>query len=388
MNVLWISFINAIKLHVRSITPFIMQVLSTLLIIIILGSALSGNFKTDAFVNTVKVALVNEDKGEASEEFVNFLNSSRLEKLIKISQVADIEAAKQALQQNKYDGVIEIKSTYSDGYVHGNLNGIQTYMLDNDKTTFQILSSIVNGWKNNSSAIQTALKSGESMDSIAAALQNTDKIVEEMPLSKSGKLPKAMDYYAITMAIMTLLFSGVLTLGRLQNDFLSDMKTRLQSSPARIGYILTGELMGVTLMSFLQMTFVLLFAHFVYGSNLGSNLGIVFGTLFLMALFGQMLAGVLTLGLKNANAPQGIIGTLAIGLTFLAGGFYTSPFKGSIGHFLVTYGTPNSLAQTAIFGSIYGGDTQVIFTCMGVLALISLTLLGLTIIFARRRILQ
>ena len=388
MNVLWISFVKAIRQHVRSITPFIMQVLSTLILIIILGSALSGNFKTDDFISPVKVTLVNSDKGEASKEFINFLNNSNMEKLIKVSQAKDLKTAKELMEQNKCDGVIEIKSGFSEAYIKGNFEGIETFIIDNDKTSFQILSSIINGWKNNSSAIQTALKSGKSMDSILVSLQNNDKIIKEMPLLKGGRLPKAMDYYAITMVVMTLMFSGMNTLGRLQEGFLSDMKTRLMCTAAPIGYILTGELLGITLMSFLQMVFVILFAHFVYGANLGSSLGIVFGTLFLMALFGQMLAAVLTLGLKDSNAPQGIIATLAMGLSFLAGGFYTSPIKGKLGEFLVTYGTPNSLAQTAIFGSIYGGDKRIIFICMGMLALLSLIFLGLTIIFARRRILS
>lgn len=386
MNVFWISFVYSIKQHVRSITPFIMQVLSTLIIIIILGSALNGSFKSDAFVNPIKVALVNEDAGQTSKEFINFLNSNSLKKLIKISRIGELETAKLSLQQNKYDAVIEIKSSYSNSNTKE--NGIETYMADNDKPTFQILSSVINGWKNNSSAIQTALKSGKSMDSITAILNSGDKVIIEKPLSENGKLPKAMDYFTITMAVMTLIFSGFNTMGRLQSDFLSDMKTRLQSSPARIGYILTGELMGVSLMSFLQIVFVILFAHFIYGANLGNNWGMVFGTLFLMSMFGQMIAGALTLGLKNANAPQALVGTLAIGLTFLAGGFYGSPIKGSIGQFFVTYGTPNSLAQTAIFGSIYGGDTRVIYTCIGILALLCLTFLGLTIVFARRRVLS
>ncbi len=388
MTVFWIAFINAIKMHVRNITPFIMQVLSTLLIIIILGSTLGGNFNTGTSINPLRVALVNEDSGETSTDFVNFLNSSSLENLIKISQVSDIEAAQLSLKQNKYDSVIEINSNYSEDYADGNFTGIKTYILNNDKITFQIISSIINGWENNSSAIQIAIKNGVPMNSILTTLQNNNQIIKEMPLSNSGELPKAIDYYAITMAILTLIFSGVNTIGRLKDDFLSEMRNRFQSSPTPIGYILTGELLGVTLMSFLQMVFVLLFAHFVYGANLGNNWGIVFGTLFIMTLFGQMLAAVLILGLKNADAPQGLIGVLAIGLTFLSGGIYASPIKGTIGKFLVTYGTPNSLAQTAIFGGIYGGDIKIIFSCMGILGLISLILMGLSIIFAKRRILS
>lgn len=387
VTVFWVSFINSIKRHVRSVTPFIMQVLSTLVIIIILGSALSGSFKAQDFISPVKVALVNESKGSMTKEFVSFLNSMDMEKLIKISNVDNIETAKTDLKHNKYDGVIEIKDSYSEIDSSGISNGIETYIINNDKTTFQVLSSIINGWKNNSSAIHTALMSGQSMDSISAALERSDKTVMEIPLSKKGSLPKAMDYYTITMAIMTLIFSGYNTLGRLQEDFLSNMRSRLQSSPAAIGYILLGDLLGVTLMSFIQMVFVLMFAHFVYGANLGTNYLIVFGTLFLMTLFGQMLAGALALGMKNADAAQGLIGTLALGLAFLSGGFYTSPIKGAAGKFLATYGTPNSLAQTAIFGSIYGGDSTIIFTCMGILALSTFILMALTIGFAKRRIL-
>lgn len=388
MRVFWISFINSIKRHVRSITPFIMQVFSTLVIIIILGSALSGTFKTDDLISPVKVALVNEDKGEGAKAFVSFLKSSSIEKLIKIKETSDIASARRSLQQNMFDGIIEIKSNYSEANQNRNFDGIETYMIENDKTTFQILSSVINGWKNNNSAIQIAVKSGKSMDSISAEMKNTNKVIKEMPLSKNGKLPKAMDYYTITMVVMTLIFSGFNTLGRLQDDFLSEMKSRFQSSPAPIGFILSGEIMGVTLMSFLQMVFVVLFAHFVYGANFGSRYGIVFGTLFIMTMFGQMLAAVLALGLKNANATQAIIQTLGLGLAFLSGGFYTSPIKGSVGRFLATYGTPNALAQTAIFGSIYGGNASIIFACMGILSLLSILLLGLTIGFARRRVLS
>lgn len=386
MNELFLAFMITVKRHLRSATPFIMQVLGSIMMIIIMGSSLQGSFNS-INMDPLKVAVVNEDSGQISKQLLDFLKGSQLKKLVKISTVSNIENAKKELQKNKYNGVIEIKSDYSRQYMQGNFNGIKTFLLKKDNTSYQILSSILNGWINNSAAIQIGLKNGEAMNTITSDLQSSGKMIEDMPLTKGGRLPRAIDYYSVTIVVMTLLFSGFLAMGRLQEDFLSEMKHRFETSPAKVGYLLTGELLGTTCMSFLQMLFVAVFTHFVYGANWGTRYGIVLGTMFLMALFGQLLAGAFTLGLKNANAPQAIIGSLAMGLEFLAGGFYASPIGGAVGKFLVTYGTPNSLAQTAIFGSIYGGNGQIIYMCMGILAGLSLLLLGITIIFARRRVL-
>lgn len=387
MNAFTISFVNSIKRHFRDVTPFIMQVMAPIIMIMILGSALKGNFSTGSFLSPLKVTVVNEDNGASSKQLMNFLNSKNLDKLIKISTTTDLNTAKQLLKQEKIDGVIEIKSDYSQKYLQGKLDEIQAHITNNDKTSFQIISSILNGWKNNSAAIQIGLRNGESIDTVMMRLQNGDKLIVDKPLSKSGKLPRAMDYYAVTMVTMTLIFTGYLAMGKLQFDFLSEMKMRLHCTPVHIGVIVTGELLGTTLMGFLQSVSIVLFTHFVYGANWGNRWGIVLGTLFLLTVFGQLLASVLTLGMKNADAPQGIVGTLAMGFAFLSGGFYTSPIGGTVGKFLVTYGTPISLAQTSIFGSIYGGSSEVIYMCMGILAALSILLLGLTITFAKRRVL-
>jgi ABC-2 type transport system permease protein len=387
MSIFIVAFLNSVKRHFRDFTPFIMQVIGPTLMILILGSAFKGDFSSDTFMKPLKVAVINSYSGVISKQLISYLSSEKLNKFMNVNLVSDLEITKQKLTENIYDGVISIKPGYSREYILGNYDQLQTFTIDNNKTTYQVLSSVLNGWKNNSSAIQIGLRNGGSMENITANLLGTDKLIVERSLLKSGKLPKAIDYYAVTMVIMTLVYTGFLAMGKLQIDFLSEMKVRFQNAPVHIGIILTGALFGTTILGFLQSVSIVLFTHFVYGVNWGNNFIIVGGVLFLMTLFGQLFAAVLTLGLKNANAPQGIIGTLGLAFTFLSGGFYTSPLGGSLGKFFLTYGTPNSLAQTAIFGSIYGGSSEVIYTCMGILAVMSLLFLILTIGFTKRRVL-
>lgn len=386
MNVFIASIANSIRRHLRNITPFMMQVIGPIVMVIILASIMQGGFSTTNFISPLKAAVINQDKGQSAKDFVTFLNSGNLNKLINVISTSNISDAKQQLQEGKYDAVIEIQSDFSTLSVQGNFDGIKSYMISGDKTNYQILSSILSAWKNNSAAVQIAFQNGQSMKAITVALQSSDKLIKEMPLSSSGTLPKSIDYYSVTIAVMTLIYTGFLALGRIQNDFLTEMKNRLLISPAHLGTILTGDIIGTTIMGFMQSMVVVLFTHFVYGANWGSNWGVVLGTLFLMTLLGQMLAATLTLAMNNGNTAQSIISTLAMALSFISGAFYTSPIGGTAGRFLATYGTPNSLAQTAIFGSIYGGSSHVIFLCMAMLAALSILFLGLTVLFARKRI--
>lgn len=388
MYVFFASVSISIRRHLRNITPFIMQVIGPLVMIIILASVMQGNFRASSFFSPVNTVVVNNDSnGQAAQNFIAFLNNSDMKKLIKVTVLQNINNAEQQLREGKFDAVIEISSDYNKNIETGDFSGIKTFLISNDKTSYQIISSILNSWNNNSAAIQIALKSGKTMNQITQDLNSSNKIVEDMPLTSNGSLPKSIDYYSVTIAVMTLMFTGVLSLDRIQRDFLSGMKNRFLMTSSRLGTIMSGEIIGITLMAFLQSVIVVIFTHFVYGANWGSNIVLTLGILFIMTFFSQMLASVLAIAMNNANAAQGIISTLAMGFCFISGGFYTNPFGGLVGRFLSTYGTPSSLAQTAIFGNIYGGSMQVIFLCMGILSGLSLILLGFAVLLAKRRIL-
>jgi ABC-type Na+ efflux pump permease subunit len=103
MNAFKVSFVNTIRRHFRDATPFIMQVVSPIIMIIIFGSMFSGGFSSNSVIKPIKVAIMNNDNGQSSKEFVDFLNNKTLAKFVTVNQVADLTATKKALKENKYD---------------------------------------------------------------------------------------------------------------------------------------------------------------------------------------------------------------------------------------------------------------------------------------------
>ena len=75
MRIFFIAFSKAVKQHIRDITPFILQVLSTIIIIIILGTTLRGNFSTNYVIKPRNIAVVNEDRGKSSKKFISSLSN-------------------------------------------------------------------------------------------------------------------------------------------------------------------------------------------------------------------------------------------------------------------------------------------------------------------------
>lgn len=385
MKAFWTIFVTSIKRHSRTITPLIMQVMMPLVLIVILGSVFNQQLSIESTVDPVKLAIINESDHSNAEELVQFLTSDELDELIDVTDKKNLDAAKQDLHDMHVDAILHFdKDAFSDG----NQNGMEVYM-DSKKNedSVQLLTSMLEGWQDNQVAISLQLQEGVPLSNITDVLDTAPASIKASSFTAKGKVPEAIDYFAVTMIVMTLVFTGILTLFRISEDFLNPMGWRLKSTPVPISITLAGNIFSNIMIGFGQTVIVLLFTKWVYGANWGNNWWLILGTLFLLATFGHLLASTLVMGLRDENAANGVFFLFAMGLPFLAGAFHPSLIGGSIGQFLTTYGTPQSLAQTAIFSSIYGGDVAIIALCMSVLALFSLILLVCTVLLARRRVL-
>lgn len=385
MKAFWSIFLTSIKRHSRTITPLIMQVTMPLVLIVILGSVFNEQLSVESSVDPVKLAIVNEINHTDAEDLIQFLSSSELEELIHITTKNNLDVAKQDLNDMQVDAILHIdKDAFSDG----KQDGMAVYM-DSKKNedAAQMLTGMLEGWQDNQVAISLRLQERVPLSDLTDTMDTGAPSIKTSSLTAEGKVPEAIDYFAVTMIVMTLVFTGILTLFRISEDFLKPMGWRLKSTPVPISNTIAGNIFSNIMIGFGQTVIVLLFTKWVYGAEWGNNWWIILGTLFLLATFGHLLASTLVLGLRDENAANGVFFLFAMGLPFLAGAFHPSLIGGSIGQFLTTYGTPQSLAQTAIFSSIYGGDNGMIALCMGVLAVLSLILLSCTVLLARRRVL-
>jgi hypothetical protein len=168
--------------------------------------------------------------------------------------------------------------------------------------------------------------------------------------------PDMMTFVATGMIVMFQLFSGRYSLDGTRDALLSDRRWRIVAAPCAPGIHALGIVAASTLVSLVQGLLLVAFTRVFLGVRWG-NLGVVVLVLGGAALFSQ---------LSN--------------LTFL---LLTRAYTAAA---TITYGTPYSLAQTAVVSSAVGGSRADVVMGIGALFALSALFALLVVLLGRRRL--
>jgi len=211
-------------------------------------------------------------------------------------------------------------------------------------------------------------------------LVGTNIEITSQPLGT--RVPRAIDYYAVTMLIMILLYTGLNGMELFHKGMYTDTGVRMQLSPISKSSLVGGLLAASTLTSFFQGMITFAFTAFVYGVYWGDRIPIVLLTLFGMVLFSQALCILLIIIFENRNVVAGITQLLFMITTFVSGGFVPVNL-GNLDR--IFRFVPNALAHTVVFGSIYGGDEVWMMASLAILFAIAMILVVISFILGRKR---
>ncbi|MCL1824258.1 MAG: ABC transporter permease, partial [Oscillospiraceae bacterium] len=166
-------------------------------------------------------------------------------------------------------------------------------------------------------------------------------------------------------------------------SLLNDTGARIMASPVSKPSLTGGLLAASTVTSFLQGLVVFTFTALVYGVYWGERIPLVLLTLFIVVLFSQAVCLFLLLLFKNPNPAMGFMQAFFWVTTFVSKGYAKISF-GEIDKFFAY--SPNSLAHTAIFGAIYGGNDSKIMFSIALLFAVSIVFFIGAFLIGRRRL--
>ena len=112
------------------------------------------------------------------------------------------------------------------------------------------------------------------------------------------------------------------------------------------------------------------FTRYAYGVNWGENLPLILLITFTLVLLSIGLGTMIAMVTRNEMLAGSILNGLIPVFTFIAGGYYRFSIPGKFFSAL-QHLSPNYLAQTAIFNTIYGGAAahQALLGAMGAIIL-------------------
>jgi hypothetical protein len=194
-----------------------------------------------------------------------------------------------------------------------------------------------------------------------------------------------MTFMAMVIIIMFQLFSGGFMMTYVNEAYFTFRKWRMRMLPCHPSVVVFGTLLAGLAVSVLQGAALAGLATLVLGARFGS-FGVVLLVLLGLSLFAQLLGTLMLLGFRSYGPAFAMTWIVAYGSCMLGGMIFPLPVDKPFFHFLTTYGTPASLAKTALLDAARGGSTSEIALCVGVLFLGAAVFGLLVFLFARRRL--
>lgn len=134
-----------------------------------------------------------------------------------------------------------------------------------------------------------------------------------------------------------------------------------------------------------QALVIIAFTHFVYGVSWGPNLPLVLLIVFAHVLVAVGLGAMAVVLTRDIAKASSLLNALTILSTFIAGGYFKINLPGASSW--IQYLSPNFLAQTALFNTIYAAPANETLGMLAAMAGIALAAFTISMV-AERRALQ
>lgn len=377
-----------LKIRSRDFYAFVMLLVMPLVLIFFLGIIFKPTWTSKPFI--IDVGVVDFDRGEISKILIDdVFQSENLKEMINLSSLDSEEKAKSDINSGKLAAVVLIKSGFSKSVMNGENAKIEVIADPEQSIKGGVIKSIVESFTlevlRRRTIVETAVKMFAPYSSInpqeiqslvpkwLKEIENEEDLIliSAATENKNAKSVPPMDYYAVGMAVMYLMFATNSGAETILEERRIKTQDRLKTIPTSDKILFLGKLFGIFVVAFLQFLIIVLFTTTVYRVNWGNS---ALGLLVLAICSALAFSGFSTLFASFArNESQiGNLGpALAMIFGFLGGGMWPIFTFPSWMNFISRF-TPNRWAIDGFLKLMEGNVNlaQVLPQC-GVLLLMS-----------------
>lgn len=371
----WTIMSYELRRLLRSRSMLLNMFLLPLVLIFLLGSSLSGvmgNGK-DSTIDPVNVGIVSlSGEGLVSSAMVaSFLKTPEISKIIVPREVESRKAVESGLRSGKYGYAVVIPANFDSEVQSGGAAKLE-YILGKDRTDNMVAGTVFDNFLSNINAKQAvALTLGPEALTAAATTSGDHELVTLGKLSEGGTTYTASQFYAVSMMLMFLLYSGLTVTSSLFNEKENHTLFRINSMPVKGSQLFIGKMLGVGIVSIFQCVAIILLSHWFFGVDWGNRPGLLLLFCLIMIIASMTLSIIISLFSKNMAGARSVITVITVIMTFISGGMAPLPdsWVNSVGAY-----TLNHWAMQAILRMMLHSGLSQILPNLGVLSLICLVL--------------
>lgn len=351
MNVLNQIYYTA-KRFLMDFKPIVIMIVSYMIIILILGSAFESEFE-NSDLETVHVLYVNDDAGEYGNNFLNeLINMDEIKDLIQFEKAESYEDAEKKIKDEEADALVYLPEEFSKQVENQEDSSVvKVYRSRYSGINATVVQSVMESYVSGLNAAGVVYQMTGSLEGFQFDM---DEGIEEQPLTKEGKVPDSIGYYAVAMVMMMLLFGADYGNQGISEEYHGAIGDRMRLSQIKPFQQYTGKIIGISLVQFMQALIIILFTKVAYDVYWGHNAGILLLIIFTFCVLTTTFGGMLSLLMGDKQKASTIISTAVFVFTFLAGGFVVIDF-GFAKYFSINY-----YGQSAVTNLIYDGSMALV----------------------------
>ncbi|MDQ6422250.1 ABC transporter permease [Paenibacillus sp. LHD-117] len=369
MNVLRIM-LKELKV-IRDPKMIVFLLVSPLLIMLIMGTALTNAFNGSLEVGEINVLYKNNhSSSEFSAYWDDFTGQMRQ------AGIQLVEA------DEKMDGKLEVKNNLYEGYVEISDSGLKYYNSSQSLIESDIAQSLLTAFADRYRlAAEVAGTDPEQANAIMAGSGGESFVAEESLIA--ARKPGAMDYFAIAVTTMIILYSALSAAQLIDSERKRNTAVRLLASPVTKIEIFAGKLAGIVVLNFIITIIVVLISKYMFNAYWGENLGLVFLTLLTEIIFAVSLGLGFSYVLKG-NASGTVVMIIIQLAAFLGGSYFPVENATGIMATLASF-SPLQWSNAALLEMIYADNLSAMANAMLLNIGFAVVLLGIGLTMMRRK---
>jgi ABC-2 type transport system permease protein len=342
----------------------------------ILGSALSSAFSVQSLGKTT-VYYYNADNGDVSKNFDDFLKIKDIKDIINVKNVKSYNEGVKLVNSGEGTALIYIDKGYSDNINKDSKGTIQLYESKSDSVRNSIVNSVIDSYNTAANTMMTSSNIAKKRMEYV-----TSENVKENYLTITGKTPRAIDYYAVTMIVMIIMYGASYGCSELDEIYFKNIGKRIKTTKVRAFEHITGVVLGAIFTVLLQGVVLVAFTKYVYGANWGNNPLPIILIMIALSILSTSIGVMVSAVIGDSERANSLIRVIVPIFTFVSGGYFKIPLGNSP---ILNY-VPNKLAQTALFNTVYNGSWSVITNNIIMMFILSAVLLIIAAISGRRKL--
>jgi ABC-2 type transport system permease protein len=336
---------------IRDKKSMMLMIAFPILLILILGTAFANvfgdneNIKIDA-----KVLYKNESGSELTKAFDTFRQGIK-DLGVTFIEVDDDEKAKMDIKDAKYSCYIKLYDKEIKIYKNDRYNFQATFVETVLNTFVERYNLIIEVVKVNPKALE------------AITVMKENKFVNKVSLERE-RTPRAIDYYAITMISLIILYSSMGGAYGIGGERTRKTGNRILLSPITKKEYLVGKISGLVLLTIIQIAIVVFVSKYLLKTYWGDNLPLVMLVLISEIIMAVSLGVGIAFIMKSESAASGVLNAIIPFMVFLGGGYVPLEQFNSDILLKITNISPVRWVNKSILNLIFSGDSSMIFTAI------------------------